>query len=39
MYEKRIMKAIKILKRRIRKNNRGSEIDQNTLHACMEISQ
>jgi hypothetical protein len=37
----RIMKSIKLVfkKKRIRKNNRGSEFDQSTLYACAEISQ
>jgi prenyltransferase beta subunit len=41
MYEKRIIKPIKIVKRREgkRKSNRGGEFDQSILYACMEISQ
>jgi hypothetical protein len=42
MSENRITKPVKICfkeGRGIRKSNRGDECDQNTMNACMEISQ
>jgi hypothetical protein len=43
MYENRIMKPIKLYlkggQKEIRKSNRETEYDQNTLHARVEVSQ
>jgi hypothetical protein len=44
MYENRIMRPIKIVKKRkgdgeIRMSNTGGEFDQSTLYVCMETAQ